>query len=47
MSKVVKMVWLLLAMGAVGKWFTLSLSTKRYLIHLAKNVPYLPLRYFI
>lgn len=28
-------------------WFMLSESTRRYLIHLGKQLPYLPYRYFI
>lgn len=28
-------------------WFNMSLSTRRYVIHIAKQVPYLPYRYFI
>ncbi len=35
------------AAGAVAGWFNLNLSTRRYLVHLGKQVPYLPYRYFI
>lgn len=35
------------AMAAVVGFFTASESTRRYIVHLGKQVPYLPYRYFI
>lgn len=32
---------------AIAGWFMLSESTRRYLIHLGKQLPYLPYRYFV
>jgi hypothetical protein len=44
-------VWLALmamvALGAVAGYFSASESTRRYIVHLGKQVPYLPIRYFI
>jgi hypothetical protein len=34
-------------LGMVAVYFTLDESTKRYLNHIGKQVPYLPYRYFI
>jgi len=33
--------------GLVGVYLSLDESTKRYLNHIGKQVPYLPYRYFI
>jgi hypothetical protein len=35
------------AVGAVAGWLSLKQSTRRYIVHLAKQVPSLPYRYFI
>ncbi len=35
------------AAAAAAGFFTASQSTRRYLVHLGKQVPYLPYRYFI
>ena len=35
------------ALGAVAGYFSASESTRRYIKHLGKQVPYLPYRYFI
>lgn len=35
------------AVSSVVGWFSASQSTRRYIIHIAKQVPYLPYRYFI
>lgn len=35
------------AVAAVAGFFTASESTRRYIVHLGKQVPYLPYRYFI
>lgn len=46
--KTFKRLFLLLAVaGLVVAWFQSSESTKRYLIHIGKQVPSLPYRYFI
>ena len=34
-------------LGLVAVYFSLDQSTKRYLSHIGKQVPYLPYRYFI
>jgi hypothetical protein len=34
-------------LGLVVAYFSLDESTKRYLSHIGKQVPYLPYRYFI
>ncbi|MBC7254414.1 MAG: hypothetical protein H5T72_10670 [Actinobacteria bacterium] len=33
--------------GLVALYFSLDESTRRYLAHIGKQVPYLPYRYFI
>lgn len=33
--------------GLVALYFSLDESTRRYLVHIGKQVPYLPYRYFI
>ncbi len=33
--------------GAVVGWLSLKQSTRRYIVHLGKQVPSLPYRYFI
>lgn len=33
--------------GAVAGWFSLSDSTRKYIVHIGKQVPSLPYRYFI
>ncbi|MFH1149477.1 MAG: hypothetical protein V1748_03280 [Actinomycetota bacterium] len=46
--KRLRRVLLLLALaGLVAAYFSASESTRRYLKHLGKQVPYLPYRYFI
>jgi hypothetical protein len=46
--KKLKTVLLLLALaGMVAGYFRSSESTRRYLKHIGKQVPYLPYRYFI
>ena len=35
------------AAGLAAAWLGASQSTKRYVVHLGKQVPYLPYRYFI
>jgi hypothetical protein len=34
-------------LSAVAGYFSASESTRRYIVHLGKQVPYLPYRYFI
>jgi hypothetical protein len=34
-------------LGLVAAYFSLDESTRRYLNHIGKQVPYLPYRYFI
>ena len=34
-------------LGAVVGWLSLKQSTRRYIVHLGKQVPSLPYRYFI
>ncbi|MDD3718324.1 MAG: hypothetical protein PHP28_06640 [Actinomycetota bacterium] len=34
-------------LGAVAAYLSLDESTRRYLAHIGKQVPYLPYRYFI
>jgi hypothetical protein len=44
----VKKVLVLAALAAmVAGWFQLKPSTRKYLVYLGKQVPYLPYRYFI
>ncbi len=33
--------------GALAGWMSLKPSTRRYIVHLGKQVPVLPYRYFI
>ena len=47
MKKVKKVVAILALAGAVAAWFSASESTRRYLVYIGKQVPYLPYRYFI
>lgn len=42
-----RLVLVLAALGLAVAWFQSSDSTKRYLIHIGKQVPALPYRYFI
>ncbi len=34
-------------LGAVAGFFSLEESTRRFIVHIGKQVPYLPYRYFI
>ncbi|MBN1289948.1 MAG: hypothetical protein JXA49_09975 [Actinobacteria bacterium] len=46
--KSAKKLFLLVAVAAMAAgWFTLNESTRRYIVHLAKQVPSLPYRYFV
>ncbi len=47
MKKSRKLMALAALAGSVALWFSLSESTRRYIVHLGKQVPYLPYRYFI
>jgi hypothetical protein len=47
MKKLKKLALVLILAGLVVAWFQSSESTKRYLIHIGKQVPALPYRYFI
>lgn len=47
MKKAKRIVMLLALAGMVVAYFQSSESTKRYLKHIGKQVPYLPYRYFI
>ena len=38
---------LLAAAALAAGWMSASQSTRRYIVHLGKQVPYLPYRYFI
>lgn len=38
---------LLAVAGLAAGWLNASESTRRYVVHLGKQVPYLPYRYFI
>ncbi len=38
---------LALTAGPAAAWLNASQSTRRYVVHLGKQVPYLPYRYFI
>ncbi len=42
-----KVLSVLVLVGMVAAWFQASESTRRYLKHIGKQVPYLPYRYFI
>ena len=42
-----KVLPVLVLMGMVAGWFQASESTRRYLVYIGKQVPYLPYRYFI
>ena len=41
------LVYLAMTLGAVAAFAMSSQSTKRYIVHLGKQVPFLPYRYFI
>jgi len=47
MKKIKRVMMLLVLAGMVVAYFQSSESTKRYLKHIGKQVPYLPYRYFI
>jgi len=47
MKNLKKVVAVLVVAGAIAGWFQASESTRRYLKHIGKQVPYLPYRYFI
>ncbi len=47
MKNLKKVVAVLVLAGAIAGWFQASESTRRYLKHIGKQVPYLPYRYFI
>ena len=47
MKKVKRFVYLAALAGLVAAYFTADESTRRYLNHIGKQVPYLPYRYFI
>ncbi len=47
MKTVKRLVFVMVALGLVVAWFQSSESTKRYIKHIAKQVPDLPYRYFI
>ncbi len=46
-AKVAMVAYLVMTVGAVVAFMTASQSTKRYIVHLGKQVPFLPYRYFI
>ncbi len=46
-SKIRAAMGLALLAGAVAAYFSASESTRRYIKHLGKQVPYLPYRYLI
>lgn len=45
--RVALLVYLAMTIGAVAAFATASQSTQRYIVHLGKQVPFLPYRYFI
>jgi hypothetical protein len=47
MKTLKKLALVLVLAGLVAAWFQASESTRRYLIHIGKQVPALPYRYFI
>lgn len=47
MKTLKKLLPLVALAGMIAGWFSLSESTRRYLIHLGKQVPSLPYRYFV
>lgn len=47
MKNLKKLLAVLVVAGAIAGWFSASESTRRYLKHIGKQVPYLPYRYFI
>ena len=47
MKNLKKVMAVLVVAGAIAGWFQASESTRRYLKHIGKQVPYLPYRYFI
>ncbi|MBU1671409.1 MAG: hypothetical protein KKF41_01990 [Actinobacteria bacterium] len=47
MGSLKRLLALLALAGLVVAWFSAGESTRRYLKHLGRQVPYLPYRYFI
>lgn len=47
MSKFMKALAVIAVLAAVAGWLGASESTRRYLKHIGRQVPYLPYRYFI
>jgi hypothetical protein len=47
MKHLKKVIAVLALSAAVAAWFQASESTRRYLVYIGKQVPYLPYRYFI
>lgn len=47
MRKLRKVLFLVFVIGLAAAYFSASESTRRYIKHLGKQVPYLPYRYFI
>ena len=45
--RVAMLVYLAMTAGAAAAFMMSSQSTKRYIVHLGKQVPFLPYRYFI
>ncbi len=47
MKNMKKALGVVVLLGLAAAYFTADESTKRYLSHVGKQVPYLPYRYFI
>lgn len=47
MKTIKKLLPLLVLAGLVAAYFSASESTRRYIVHIGKQVPALPYRYFI
>lgn len=47
MKRIKKIMPVLAVVAAAAAWFQASESTRRYLVYIGKQVPYLPYRYFI
>jgi hypothetical protein len=47
MKTMKRLLFLAAVAGLVAAWFSASESTRRYIVHIGKQLPALPYRYFI
>jgi hypothetical protein len=47
MKRIKRVLAVMVLAGMIVGWFQASESTRRYLKHIGRQVPYLPYRYFI